>query len=107
MNAAHPFREGNGRARRIWLDLIFKKEIQQVVDWNRADKEEYLSAMQRKVVKDLDRRAVSCYFFNSTPRSIFAGKLLERLENRSDVEATGGPQARESVPRVRPCWLPC
>lgn len=63
MNVAHPFREGNGRARRIWLDLIFKKEIQQVVDWNRADKEEYLSAMQRSVVKDLYRRAVSCCFF--------------------------------------------
>lgn len=54
MNVAHPFREGNGRATRIWLDLILKKEIQQVVDWNRVDKEEYLSAMQRSVVKDLE-----------------------------------------------------
>ncbi len=54
MNVAHPFREGNGRAARIWLDLIFKQEIQQVVDWNRVDKEEYLSAMQRSVVKDLE-----------------------------------------------------
>ena len=54
MNIAHPFREGNGRATRIWLDLMFKKEIQQVVDWNRVDKEEYLSAMQRSVVKDLE-----------------------------------------------------
>ncbi|MDP1940196.1 MAG: Fic family protein [Gallionella sp.] len=54
MNVAHPFREGNGRATRIWLDLILKREIQQVVDWNRVDKEEYLSAMQRSVVKDLE-----------------------------------------------------
>jgi len=54
MNVAHPFREGNGRATRIWLDLMLKKELQQVVDWNRVDKEDYLSAMQRSVVKDLE-----------------------------------------------------
>jgi cell filamentation protein len=58
MNVAHPFREGNGRATRIWLDLIFKKEIQQVVDWNLVDKESYLSAMQRSVVKDLEIKAL-------------------------------------------------
>ncbi len=54
MNIAHPFREGNGRATRIWLDLILKKELKQVVDWNRDDKDDYLSAMQRSVVKDLE-----------------------------------------------------
>ena len=54
MNVAHPFREGNGRATRIWLDLMLKKEIQQVVDWNRVDKEEYHSAMQRSPVKDVE-----------------------------------------------------
>jgi cell filamentation protein len=54
MNIAHPFREGNGRATRIWLDLILKKEIKQVIDWNLIDKEEYLSAMQRSVVKDIE-----------------------------------------------------
>ena len=54
MNVAHPFREGNGRATRIWLDLILKKETQRIVDWNRVDKEEYLSAMQRSPVKDLE-----------------------------------------------------
>ena len=58
MNVAHPFREGNGRATRIWLDLMLKKEIRQVVDWNRVDKEEYLSAMQRSVVKDLEIKAL-------------------------------------------------
>jgi cell filamentation protein len=51
---AHPFSEGNGRATRIWLDLILKNEIKRVVDWNRDDKEEYLSAMTRGVVKDLE-----------------------------------------------------
>jgi cell filamentation protein len=54
MNIAHPFREGNGRATRIWLDLMLKTEIKQVVDWNLVDKEEYLSAMQRSVVKDVE-----------------------------------------------------
>lgn len=54
MNIAHPFREGNGRATRIWLDLIFKKEIKQVIDWNAVDKDEYLSSMQRSVVKDVE-----------------------------------------------------
>jgi cell filamentation protein len=54
MNVAHPFREGNGRATRIWLDLMLKKEIRQVVDWNLVDKAEYLSAMQRSVVNDLE-----------------------------------------------------
>ena len=54
MNIAHPFREGNGRATRIWLDLILKKELGQVIDWNLVDKEEYLSAMRRSVVKDIE-----------------------------------------------------
>jgi len=54
MNIAHPFREGNGRATRIWLDLMLKQEIQQVVDWNQVDKEDYLSAMERSVVKDVE-----------------------------------------------------
>ena len=54
MNVAHPFREGNGRATRISLDLMLKKEIQQVIDWNAVDKADYLSAMERSVVKDIE-----------------------------------------------------
>ena len=54
MNVGHPFREGNGRATRIWLDLMLRTQIKQVVDWNLVDKEEYLSAMQRSPVKDLE-----------------------------------------------------
>ena len=58
MNIAHPFREGNGCATRIWLDLILKKEIKQVIDWNLVDKEEYLSAMERSVVKDIELKVL-------------------------------------------------
>lgn len=58
MNIAHPFREGNGRATRIWLDLMLKSEIKQVVNWNLVDKDEYLSAMQRSVVKDIEIKAL-------------------------------------------------
>lgn len=58
MNIAHPFREGNGRATRIWLDLILKKELKQVIDWNMVDKDEYLSAMQHSVVRDAEIKAL-------------------------------------------------
>ena len=54
MNVAHPFREGNGRSTRIWLDCILKKELHQVVDWSRVDKSDYLLAMDRSPVKDLE-----------------------------------------------------
>lgn len=54
MNIAHPFREGNGRATRIWLDLILKENIKQVIDWNLVDKDDYLSAMERSVIKDIE-----------------------------------------------------
>ena len=56
MNVAHPFREGNGRATRIWLDVLFKKELNMVVDWNKVDKEEYLLAMERSPIKDVEIR---------------------------------------------------
>ena len=54
MNVAHPFREGNGRSTRIWLDSILKKKLHQVVDWSRVDKSDYLMAMERSPVKDLE-----------------------------------------------------
>ena len=56
MNIAHPFMEGNGRSMRIWLDLIFKKNLKQCVDWVRIDKNDYLNAMQRSPVNDLEIR---------------------------------------------------
>ncbi len=54
MNVAHPFREGNGRSTRIWLDAILKKELKMVIDWSKVDKEDYLLAMERSPVKDIE-----------------------------------------------------
>ena len=54
MNVAHPFREGNGRATRIWLDLILKQELGRVVDWSQVDKTDYLLAMERSPIKDVE-----------------------------------------------------
>lgn len=71
MNIAHPFREGNGRATRIWLDLILKKELKQVVDWNAVNKDDYLSAMQRSVVKDVEIK------------TLLKGALTDQIDDRS------------------------
>ena len=54
MNVAHPFREGNGRSTRIWLDSILKKELGMVIDWSKVDKEDYLLAMERSPIKDVE-----------------------------------------------------
>ena len=54
MNICHPFRDGNGRATRIWLDLILKKELGKVIDWSKVDKEDYLLAMERSPIKDIE-----------------------------------------------------
>ena len=54
MNIAHPFREGNGRSMRIWLDLIFKTELKKVVDWSKVDKDDYLLAMERSPIRDIE-----------------------------------------------------
>ena len=58
MNIAHPFREGNGRATRIWLDCMLKKEIGMVVDWSKVDKEDYLLAMERSPIRDIEIKHV-------------------------------------------------
>ncbi|MDR0967298.1 MAG: Fic family protein [Rickettsiales bacterium] len=71
MNIAHPFREGNGRATRIWLDLILKKELKKVVDWNLVDKDEYLSAMERSPVKDTEIK------------ELLRGALTNKINNRT------------------------
>ncbi len=54
MNIAHPFREGNGRSTRIWLDMMLKKELNQVIDWSKVNKEEYLLAIKRSPIKDVE-----------------------------------------------------
>ena len=71
MNIAHPFREGNGRATRIWLDVMLKKGINNVVDWNIVDKEDYLSSMQRSVVKDVEIKV------------LLQGALTDRIHDRA------------------------
>ncbi len=58
MNVAHPFRNGNGRSGRIWLDLIFKVELGKVVDWSKVDKEDYLLAMERSPIRDTEIKVV-------------------------------------------------
>ena len=58
MNVAHPFREGNGRSTRLWLDAILKKELRRVIDWSRVDKEDYLLAMERSPIRDTEIKAL-------------------------------------------------
>lgn len=58
MNIAHPFREGNGRSMRLWLDHILKSELGKVVDWNKVDKEDYLLAMKRSPIRDIEIKHV-------------------------------------------------
>lgn len=58
MNIVHPFREGNGRSTRIWLDLILKKELNMVIDWSVVDKDDYLLAMERSPIKDIEIKYV-------------------------------------------------
>lgn len=70
MSIAHPFREGNGRSTRIWLDLMFKKEIQRVVDWNEIDKEDYLLAMERSPIRDIEIKY------------LLAGALTDKIDDR-------------------------
>ena len=59
MNIAHPFREGNGRSTRIWLDCILKKELSKVVDWSKVDKEDYLLAMERSPIRDIEIKVLT------------------------------------------------
>lgn len=58
MNAAHPFREGNGRSTRIWLDLLLKENLEQVIDWSKVNKEDYLLAMERSPIRDIEIKHV-------------------------------------------------
>ena len=76
MNICHPFREGNGRATRIWLDLILKKELGKVIDWSVVDKEDYLMAMERSPIKDIEIK------------HILKNALTDKINNR-DVYMKG------------------
>ena len=70
MNVAHPFREGNGRSMRLWLDHIFKAELRRVVDWSRVDKAEYLSAMELSPIHD------------DKIKKILAAALTDKVDDR-------------------------
>ena len=70
MNIAHPFREGNGRSTRIWLDMILKKEIGKVIDWIKVDKEDYLLAMERSPIKDTELKL------------LFESALTDKIDDR-------------------------
>ncbi|EHH0537718.1 cell filamentation protein Fic [Campylobacter lari] len=75
MNVAHPFREGNGRSMRIWLDLILKKELKKVVDWSLIDKEDYIMAMQRSPIKDVE---IKILFQNALSDDIHSFNIFAR-----------------------------
>ena len=70
MNIAHPFREGNGRSMRIWLNLMLKTEIGKVVDWSKVDKEDYLAAMERSPIRDVEIK------------TLLKAALTDRVEDR-------------------------
>ena len=80
MNVAHPFREGNGRSTRIWLDAILKKELHQVIDWSQVNKEDYLLAMERSPVKDLEIKTLL--------RSALTDKINDREVYMKGVDAS-------------------
>lgn len=80
MNVAHPFREGNGRSTRIWLDCILKKELQQVIDWSRVDKQDYLLAMERSPIKDIEVKYLL--------KSALTDKINDRLVYMKGIDAS-------------------
>lgn len=80
MNVAHPFREGNGRSTRIWLDCILKKELQQVIDWSRVDKQDYLLAMERSPIKDIEIKYLL--------KSALTDKINDRLVYMKGIDAS-------------------
>lgn len=80
MNVAHPFREGNGRSTRIWLDMILKKEIGKVVDWSKVDKEDYLSAMERSPIKDIE---INLLLFNA-----LTDKINDRIVYMKGIDSS-------------------
>lgn len=80
MNIAHPFREGNGRSTRIWLDCIFKKELRKVIDWSRVDKEDYLLSMERSPIKDIEIKVLL--------KSALTDKISDRQVYMKGIDAS-------------------
>lgn len=80
INVAHPFREGNGRSTRIWLDCIFKKELGKVVDWSKVDKEDYLLAMERSPIKDVEIKVLL--------KAALTGEINDRTVYMKGIDAS-------------------
>ena len=80
MNVAHPFREGNGRSTRIWLDCMLKKELGKVVDWSKVNKDDYLLAMERSPIKDVEIKMLL--------KSALTDKINDRLVYMKGVDAS-------------------
>lgn len=80
MNVAHPFREGNGRSTRIWLDCILKKELGHVIDWSKVDKEDYLLAMERSPIKDIEIKVLL--------KAALTDKIDDRLVYMKGIDAS-------------------
>ena len=80
MNVAHPFREGNGRSARLWLDGMLKRELGQVIDWSRIDKDDYLLAMERSPIKDLEIKTLL--------RSALTDKINDREVYMKGIDAS-------------------
>lgn len=80
MNIAHPFREGNGRSTRMWLDCILKKELGLVIDWNQVDKEDYLLAMERSPIKDIEIKVLL--------KAALTDKIDDRLVFMKGIDAS-------------------
>lgn len=89
MNVAHPFREGNGRSARIWLDAMLKKELRQCVDWGMVDKEDYLLAMERSPIKDVEIKALL--------RAALTDKIDDRDVYMKGIDASYRYEGYESV----------
>ncbi|KHM52708.1 cell filamentation protein [Anaerovibrio lipolyticus DSM 3074] len=90
MNVAHPFREGNGRSTRIWLDCILKKELGKVVDWSRVDKEDYLFAMERSPVRSKE--------IKSLLQEALTDKINDRQVYMKGIDASYGYEGYSAWP---------
>lgn len=112
MNIAHPFREGNGRSARIWLDLMLKASLGKVVDWSRVDKEDYLLAMERSPVKDVEIKHLlqaaltsevdsrEVYMKGIDHSYYYEGYTAFSIEEISNLAATTAPETSEEEPEM-------
>lgn len=99
MNIAHPFREGNGRSTRIWLDMILKKELKLVVDWNKVDKEDYLLAMERSPIKDVEIKVLlkNALTDQISSREVYMKGLMQVITMRDTIHSGQKTYRRKDI----------